>query len=96
MSIMATVEFSLQPGKRDEFIGLLREALKDTRTYDGCESVETFVAHGDTSVVLIEYWQTVDHHKVYMKWRVETGLVEAIAPFVSGPPMARYFDSNTA
>ena len=41
--------------EKEEFIGLLREALKDTRAYDGCESVETFVAHGDTSVVLIEY-----------------------------------------
>ena len=51
MSVMATVEFSLQPGKRDEFIGLLREALKDTRADDGCECVETFVEHGDTSLV---------------------------------------------
>ena len=96
MSVMATVEFSLQPGKRDKFIGLLREALKDTRAYDECESVETFVEHGDTSVVLIEYWQTVDHHKAYMEGRVETRLVEVIGPFVSGPPTAKYFDSNTA
>ena len=96
MGVMATVEFPLQEGKADEFVGLLRDALKDTRAYDGCESVETFVEHGGNSVVLIEYWQTVDHHKDYMKWRVETGLVEAIAPFVSGPPVARYFDGNTA
>ncbi len=96
MSVMATVEFPLQPGKGHEFVGLLREALKDTKAYEGCESVETFVEHGDTSVVLIEYWQTVDHHKAYMEGRVETRLVEVIGPFVSGPPTAKYFDSNTA
>ena len=96
MSVMVTVEFPLQPGKMDEFVGMLGEALYDTRAYDGNEGVETFVEHGDTSVVLIEYWQTVDHHKAYMKWRVETGLVEAIAPVLSGSPIAGYFDSNTA
>ena len=31
MSIITTVEFPLQPGKRDEFVDLLVEALKATR-----------------------------------------------------------------
>ena len=35
MSIIATVEFPLQPGKRDEFVDLLVEALKATRNYEG-------------------------------------------------------------
>ena len=96
MSIIATVEFPLQPGKRDEFIDLLVEALKATRNYEGNESVETLVEHGGTSVLLVEKWQTVDHHKAYMEGRVETRLVEVIGPFVSGPPTAKYFDSNTA
>ena len=96
MSIIATVEFPLQPGKRDEFVDLLVEALKATRSYEGNESVETLVEHGGTSVLLVEKWQTVDHHKAYMKWRGETGLGKLIGPFVSGPPIARYFDINTA
>ena len=96
MSVMVTVEFPLQPGKRDEFIGLLREALKDTRAYDGNESVDTLVEHGDTSVLLIEKWQTVEHHKAYHQWRIDTGLGELIGPFVSGAPIVRYFDSNIA
>ena len=96
MSVMVTVEFPLQPGKRDEFIDLLRGALKDTRAYDGNESVDTLVEHGDTSVLLIEKWQTVEHHKAYHQWRIDTGLGELIGPFVSGPPIVRYFDSNIA
>ena len=96
MSVMVTVEFPLQPGKRDEFIGSLRGALKDTRAYDGNESVDTLVEHGDTSVLLIEKWQTVEHHKAYHQWRIDTGLGELIGPFVSRPPIVRYFDSNIA
>ena len=96
MSVMVTVEFPLQPGKMDEFVGMLGEALYDTRAYDGNEGVETFVEHGDISILLIEYWQTVDHRKAYMKWRGETGIGKLIGPFVSGPPIARYFDINTA
>ena len=96
MSIIATVEFPLQAGKKDEFVDLLVEALKATRDYEGNESVETLVEHGGTSVLLVEKWQTVDHHKAYMKWRGETGLGELIGPFVSGPPTIRYFDPNSA
>ena len=96
MSIIATVEFPLQPGKRDEFVDLLVEALKATRNYEGNESVETLVEHGGTSVLLVEKWQTVDLHKAYRQWRVDTGLRELMGPFVSGPPIVRYFDPNSA
>ena len=96
MSVMVTVEFPLQPGKLDEFVGMLGEALYDTRAYDGNEGVETFVEHGDTSVLLIEKWQTAEHHKAYHQWRIDTGLGELIGPFVSGPPIVRYFDSDIA
>ena len=96
MSIIATVEFPLQPGKKDEFVNLLVEALKATRDYEGNESVETLVEHGGTSVLLVEKWQTVDLHKAYRQWRVDTGLRELMGPFVSGPPIVRYFDPNSA
>ena len=96
MSIIATVEFPLQPGKKDEFVGLLVEALKATRNYEGNESVETLGEHGGTSVLLVEKWQTVDHHKAYRQWRLDTGLRELMGPFVSGPPIIRYFDPNSA
>ena len=96
MSIIATVEFPLQPGKRDEFVNLLVEALKATRDYDGNESVETLVEHGGISMLLVEKWQTVYHHKAYHQWSLDTGLGELIGPFVSGPPIIRYFDPNSA
>ena len=96
MSIIATVEFPLQPGKKDEFVDLLVEALKATRNYEGNESVETLVEHGGTSVLLVEKWQTVDHHKAYRQWRLDTGLRELIGPIVSGLPIIRYFDPNSA
>ena len=75
---------------------MLGGALYDTRARDGNEGVETFVEHCDNSILLIEDWQTVDHHKAYIKWRVETGLGKLIGPFMSGPPIARYFYINTA
>ena len=96
MSIIATVEFPLRLGKRDEFVDLLAVALKATRSYDGNESVETLVEHGGISVLLVEKWQTVYHHKAYHQWRLDTGLGELIGPFVSGPPIIRYFDPNSA
>ena len=35
-------------------------------------------------VVLIEEWETKEHHEKYLKWRLDNGLAQAIEPFVSG------------
>ena len=43
MGIMFTGEFPLQDGKQSDLLALLAEALPDTRVFDGCFSVETYV-----------------------------------------------------
>ena len=69
----------------------MREALVDTRAYEGCDKVETFVEESTGSVLLVELWETAGHQQAYMKWRMETGLMDAIGGFLSGAPLARTF-----
>jgi len=92
MSIMVSVEFSLQAGKQKEFLDVLKNVLPDTRAYDGCIKVETYAEGNGSSIILIEEWETKEHQQVYFQWRVDTGLEGAIAPFVSAAPNIKYYE----
>ena len=40
---MVTVEWPAKPETLSEFLEVLRQALVDTRAYEGCENVQTFL-----------------------------------------------------
>lgn len=92
MSIMVSVEFSLQAGKQKEFLDVLGNVLPDTRAYDGCIKVETYAEDNGSSIILIEECETKEHQQAYFQWRVDTGMVDAIGPFVSAPPEIKYYE----
>ena len=90
MSIMVSVEFSLQEGKQKEFLDVLGNVLPDTRAYDGCIKVETYAEDNGSSIILIEEWETKKHQQACFHWRVDTGMVHTIGSFVSSPPEIKY------
>ena len=92
MSVMVTVEWPAKPETLSEFLDVLKQALVDTRTYDGCEDVQTYVEKSTCSVLLVEIWASEDHQKAYMKWRMEAGLMDAIGGYLDSAPVARTFD----
>ena len=92
MSIIVSVEFSLQEGKQKEFLNNLGNVLPDTRAYDGCIKVETYAEENGSSIILIEEWETKEHQQAYFQWRVDTGMDDAIGPFVSSPPVIKYYE----
>ena len=91
MSVMVTVEWPAKAEKLSEFLDVLKQALVDTRAYDGCESVQTYVETAAATVLLVEVWATEDHQKAYMKWRLETGLMDAVGGYLVRAPIARTF-----
>ncbi|MDG2406651.1 MAG: antibiotic biosynthesis monooxygenase [Paracoccaceae bacterium] len=91
MGIMVTLDFPLQDGKQAEFLKLLGGVLPDTRAFDGCIKVETLAEEDGKSVILIEEWASKKHQETYFQWRVDTGLVDVLGPFIIGPPVTRYY-----
>ena len=92
MTIMVTVKFPLKPGQTRGFLALLEGALPDTRAYEGCISVKTFAEETGDHVFLVEEWESKAHQQKYLGWRVETGLLDAIAPFVSGDAEFQFYE----
>lgn len=88
MAVHVSLELTLQPGKADEFIGMCAEAFKATRTKPGfIDVVATQSDEDPNKVVFWETWETAEHYNTYFAWRVETGFMDAIAPFMAAPPV---------
>jgi len=89
------LEFDCAEGKGVEFLDVLLPALADTRAFEGCISVETFVnADAPDTVFLWEKWEERSNQEAYMVWRVETGLLDLIGPFMAGPPKIAHLEAK--
>ena len=91
MTVMVTLEIPVVKEKIEGFLDVLREALKETRVYEGCKKVETFVEEETGRVLLVELWETAQHQQAYLNWRMETGLVDALGGFLAGELQPRTF-----
>src|ERR1700722_2306648 len=92
-----TLLFKCQPGKGADLLAAFTASLGDTRTFDGCISVKTFVdADNPDTVLLIEEWDSRSQQEAYLNWRVESGMVEMLAPVLAEPFEMRVFDSHPA
>ena len=92
MSVMITLEMPVKPDMLEDYLNILKGALVETRSYKGCRSVTTLVDQETSSIVLVEEWDSAEDQQAYIAWRVETGLIDAIAPFMQGELVTRIFD----
>ena len=95
MSVMITLEMPVKPDMLEEYLNILKGALVETRSYKGCRSVTTLVDQETSSIVLVEEWDSAEDQQAYIAWRVETGLIDAIAPFMQGELVTRTYDLKT-
>jgi len=97
MSVTVTLLFPTKAELADTFYDTLASALSETREFEGCISVTTHRDLDDSSrVLLIEEWDTREHQLNYLKWRAETGLMEAIGPMLAAEPVISAYSNETA
>lgn len=95
MSVAVIAVFPVHPDKIDEFLTLFRAVLPDTRAFEGCELIETYIDQSDPGrVVVWERWPTKGHHRRYVAWRNESGLGEQMAPFLADRITFTYLDAR--
>ena len=95
MSVMVILEMPVKPDMLEDYLNILKGALVETRSYKGCRSVTTLVDQETSSIVLLEEWDSAEDQQAYIAWRVETGLIDAIAPFMQGELVTRTYDLKT-
>ena len=80
MKNLVIVSFPAKPETLETLKESMRRALPDTRNFEGCLSVSTFIEESANTIHLIEDWETLDHQATYLNWRVENGLLTDLDP----------------
>ena len=84
MKNLVIVSFPAKAETLETLQEAMRRALPDTRSFEGCLSVDTFIEESTNTIHLIEDWETLDHQATYLSWRVETGLLTDLDPLLDG------------
>ena len=84
MKNLVIVSFPAKPETINSLKETLKSALPDTRNFDGCISVKTFIEESTNTIHLIEDWETLEHQQKYLTWRIETGLLDLLEPLLEG------------
>ena len=84
MESVVVVDFKCKEGMVEETGKLLREALVETRGYDGCNSIEVYFEEKTMTYTLIEDWKSLEHYERYLQWREDGGIADLLEPLVVG------------
>ena len=61
----------------------LSGAVVDTRAFEGNEAIEVYADQENPDlIVLWEKWGARENYDAYLAWRMETGLMDVLAPFM--------------
>ena len=84
MKNLVIVSFPAKEGMLENLKETLKAALPDTRSFNGCISVDTYIEDATNTVYLIEDWESLDDQSKYLNWRIETGLLDILEPLLNG------------
>ena len=84
MEKLVIVSFPAKAETLNSLKEALKSALPDTRAFDGCISVDTYIEQSTNTIHLIEDWKTLEHQQKYLEWRVQTGLLDMLDPLLDG------------
>ena len=84
MKNLVIVSFPAKPETINNLKETLKSALPDTRNFNGCISVKTFIEDSTNTIHLIEDWESLEHQQKYLAWRIETGLLDLLEPLLDG------------
>ena len=84
MKNLVIVSFPAKSESLETLKEAMQRALPDTRSFEGCLSVNTFIEESTNTIHLIEDWETLDHQATYLNWRVENGLLTDLDPLLDG------------
>lgn len=84
MKNLVIVSFPAKSESLETLKEAMKRALPDTRSFEGCLSVDTYIEESTNTIHLIEDWETLGHQEKYLNWRIETGLLTDLDPILQG------------
>ena len=73
MAVIVNVQFSIQPGKREQAVAFLDKNLPDTRSYDGCQWLYSATDIEDENKwEFFSLWESKEKYDTYLQWRMDS------------------------
>ena len=86
MSVRTTLNCQLKNSNQTALKSFLAENLSNVRDFEGCLSVKVFFNTNGNEMLLEEEWINIKHHKNYLKFIEENGVLGELAKFLECPP----------
>ena len=97
MAVRVVLEMKAKAGTGNDLIAAFKSTLPEARAFEGCVSIDALQNSEDAdNLVLVETWETREHHEKYLAWRHERGDIERRAGAFDERPNVRYFDLTDA
>lgn len=92
MSVLCTVILLIKPECADEFVKTLGGMFSETRTHDGFINIRLLKSDtAENEFILLQEWETAQHHQAYMAFRGERGDLDRLAAMTAGPTLIHYW-----
>lgn len=92
MGCVVLLEIQAKPERAREAVEFFKKNLPDTRSYDGCQSVDVYDNMDKPgNIVVYERWDSRPQYEKYLAWRTESGTMDAFGAMLEGPPSIRFF-----
>ena len=93
---LVILEVVAKPECVDSMKEMLKTALPDTRSYDGCQDVTVFLNEDGRTFVLVERWDSKEHYEKYLEWRTDPGAgvtsLDDLGSMIAEEPSIRYWE----
>ena len=91
MSVIVNLQLKAKEGQAPAVLEMFRNLLPGTRAYEGCHWVKAVKNLDDENVIeAVSQWDSKNHYDAYLKWRVDTGALAALAELLDAEPVFRF------
>jgi len=92
MAVMVSVEMKFKPESAEKMLETMKEALVDTRGFEGCQELKSYYETATHSLLFVEIWDSAEAQQAYLGWRVESGFIDSVSGDLAEAPVIRTFE----
>ena len=92
MTIRVTLNCQVKTDRIESLVQFLTDNLNNVRSFNGCHSVDVYFNDDQSTLLLDEQWQDVEHHQAYIEFIQNNGVMAALADYFQAPPIITYLN----
>jgi quinol monooxygenase YgiN len=92
MSVRVIIESDIKIELLDKLLLFLEKNLSNVRGFSGCLNVTVLLNKESGKMMFDEKWLTAGHHKKYISFITDNGVMNELGYFLNSPPRIHYLD----